>query len=155
MNLREFELDPKTGVYVSGKVGEIDYKDSSERYLFDRVKDLSSSSQELVNYIKDWPTEYHLSPLRANILRALDFLKPRRFKRVLELGAGCGAITRWLGENFEEIHAVEGSFERAAIARKRCKDLEGVKVFCANIQDLSPEPVYDIVTLIGARIGHD
>jgi len=152
MRLEEFKIDPQMVVYTSGNAREIDYRDSSERYLFDlfdRVKDLSSSSQELVNYIKDWPTEYHLSPLRANILRALDFLKPKRFRKVLELGAGCGAITRWLGENFEEVHAVEGSFERAAIARKRCKDLKGVKVFCANIQDLSPEPVYDIVTLIG------
>ena len=102
---------------------------------------------ELESHIKDWPSLYHFSAKRGNIFRALDFLSHN--SKVLELGAGCGAITRSLGESFQTVHAVEGNQVRASVAKERCRDLENVKVFCANIQDISFEKKYDVVTLIG------
>ncbi|HJP07642.1 MAG TPA: hypothetical protein QF882_09345, partial [Arenicellales bacterium] len=66
----------------------------------------------------DWALEYHLSPLRANILRGLD-LTGR--STALEIGAGCGAITRYLGDTGFEVDAVEGSASRARLARLRCR----------------------------------
>ena len=53
-------------------------------------------------------------------------------RKYWELGAGCGAITRYLGEKFATVFAVEGSFPRARVAKKRCSDLKGVSVLCAN-----------------------
>ena len=55
------------------------------------ARDKSSGSDELASHITTWPTEYHLSPSR------LDLLAPFSFKDldVLEIGAGCGALTRF------------------------------------------------------------
>ena len=77
------------------------YSDGShaEHYLqsvFERDIDLSSSSPDLKQYIKDWPSEYHLSNKRAQLLAGFDFDPALK---VLEVGCGCGAITRHLAEN--------------------------------------------------------
>jgi SAM-dependent methyltransferase len=95
----------------------------------------------------DWALEYHLSPLRANILRGLT-LKDR--KTVLEVGAGCGAITRYLGDQGFRVDAVEGSAARAQLAALRCHGLEGVSLVRANINDLTlPAATYDLVLFVG------
>ncbi len=60
------------------------------------LADPSSLSSELRAAITDWPSQYHLSAKRANLLRP--FAEDLRGKRVLEIGAGYGAITRYLGE---------------------------------------------------------
>jgi len=150
--LEDFKLDPQTKIFVSPNEEEIDYKDRSEEYILEVLRnasDVSSTSKELVRYIKDWPTKYHLSPKRAYLLRGLDFLKHCKYKKILELGSGCGSITRWLGENFEKVDAVEGNLFRTIVAKERCRDLKNVRFFCANIQSISFEKEYDIVTLIG------
>ena len=67
--------------------------------------------------------------MRHNLLRHLNFKKGAS---LLELGAGCGAITRQLGELGLDVTAVEGSPLRAKINRVRCSDLENVRVYAAN-----------------------
>jgi SAM-dependent methyltransferase len=129
-----------------------DYSDgqATEIYLdevLSSVTDLSSESKELHDCIRDWPSEYHLSGLRANLLKPLDLGKA---KRVLELGCGCGAISRYLGELGIEVDAVEGSPVRAKLAAKRCQDLPNVTVSTANFNDLElPKNYYDAVLYIG------
>jgi GT2 family glycosyltransferase/cytochrome c-type biogenesis protein CcmH/NrfG/SAM-dependent methyltransferase len=149
--LENFILDQSGRFFVApDNPSTIDYQDKGEDYVLQALEntaDITSTSKELESKIKDWPSNYHFSAKRANIFRALDFLNPD--SKVLELGAGCGAITRFLGEKFTEVHAVEGNPYRANIARERCRDLENVKIFCTNIQDASFENQYDIVTLIG------
>ncbi len=121
-----------------------------EKYLSEcltECTDLSSTSIELEQRIIDWPTEYHLSPMRVNALRAFSL---RGKKKVLELGAGCGTITRYLGELGSEVDAIEGSTARAALARLRCKDLDNVHIINANFNELNiPPNEYDGVFLIG------
>jgi precorrin-6B methylase 2 len=118
------------------------------------VKDRSVDSTEWAELIVDWSSEYHFSRLRANLLKPIPI---HAGQRVLELGAGCGAITRWLGELGAEVIAVEGSMQRAAIAAARCSDLPNVQVV---VQDLHDIPIFeaDWVTLIGvleySRIYH-
>lgn len=106
-------------------------------------------SPELRAHVKDWPTLYHLTPYRGTILDALGL--HARDARVLELGAGCGAVTRWLGERFHRVDAVEGSPARAWVARERTRDLPGVRVAAANFFDLdfAAGGGYDLATLIG------
>ena len=84
---------------------------------------------------------------RANLLRPFSFLDKRM--KVLELGAGCGALTRYFGENCHLVDAIEGSYVRASIARERCSDLDNVKIFVSDIFNLSFQEEYDIVSLIG------
>ena len=124
--------------------------DESERYLkkvLQSAEDLSSQSNELEEKAVDWPSEYHLSTYRGNLLRplALDGVE-----RVLEIGCGCGAITRYLGDRGIEVEAVEGSPIRAELARMRCRDLSNVEITASNLFDLVlPEDKYDAVLFIG------
>lgn len=125
--------------------------DEAEATLFSilsKAKDLSSKSYELQSKIVDWPTEYHLSSTRANLLRSLDLTG---VKRVLELGCGCGSITRYLGEHKHlQIDAVEGSATRANLAALRCRDLDNVTISVANFNDIEfPEDEYDLVLFVG------
>ncbi len=121
----------------------------SEKYLkkvFSEVKDLSSGSRELEEYINDWPSEYHLSHKRAQLLSGFRFDKSFR---VLEVGGGCGAITRFLGETFNEVISIEGSLKRARLAKLRNKDLKSVSILCAPFQDLIFKEKFDILFCIG------
>jgi hypothetical protein len=108
--------------------------------------DRSSLSWQLHDMAMSWVERYHFSVHRGAIVRCLPF---PRSKRVLELGAGCGAITRTLGERFDHVDAIEGSVQRARICAKRCEDLIGVRVFAADINKILPEPQYDLVFLVG------
>jgi cyclopropane fatty-acyl-phospholipid synthase-like methyltransferase len=125
-----------------------DGKEVEDRILetLKTTADLSVGSPELMATIEDWPTEYHFTDTRANLIRHLP-LTPGL--RVLELGAGCGAITRFLGECGCDVVAVEGSLVRARCTRERARDLENVSVYCANFQDIAFNRDFDVVTLIG------
>lgn len=153
INLNKLTADDR-GIYSHPDSSERDfaYSDGSdaERYLhevLDNASDLSSDSEELQLAIRDWPSEYHLSPKRANLLRPLP-LGPGA--RVLELGCGCGAITRYLGETGCDVEAIEGSAVRAGLARLRCRGLDNVSIVQANFNRLTlPDDEYDHVLLIG------
>jgi GT2 family glycosyltransferase/2-polyprenyl-3-methyl-5-hydroxy-6-metoxy-1,4-benzoquinol methylase len=109
--------------------------------------DVSLQSEELRRFQVDWPSIYHLSATRANLLRSISNV----FKgaSVLEIGAGCGAITRFLGEAGARVVALEGSPRRAAIAASRCRDLPDVAVVNERFDAFAPEQRFDVVTLIG------
>ncbi|HER62908.1 MAG TPA: class I SAM-dependent methyltransferase, partial [Desulfobacteraceae bacterium] len=131
----------------------IDYSDgdAAENTLMEILRgtrDRSSYSLELEAAIYDWISEYHLSSERANIYRFLDL---EGVQNGLELGAGCGAITRYLGELGMSLDAVEGNRRRAEICRLRCNELENVSIVHANFNKLRlPEATYDAVFLNGA-----
>jgi len=125
-----------------------DGEDAEERLLavLRQCRDVSSASAELRPHIADWPSEYHLSPARHNLLRPFAF---RPSDRILELGCGCGAITRFLGESGAAVLGVEGSRRRARIAAERCRDLSNVRVACDNLASFQTAERFDVVTLIG------
>jgi hypothetical protein len=157
MRLQDFVLDRGTGVRHAPAAGTpAGYLDGAEAYLLDVLtgaRDRGTGSPELDALVRDWPSEYHLTPLRATLLDAFGFASGDA--RVLELGAGCGAVTRWLGEHCAHVDAIEGDVARARVARARCADLDRVEVFVANFSELEPDPVYDLVTLIGVlEYGH-
>lgn len=150
IRLDDFQCDA-CGVMVSGSSGTpAGYMDGAEGYLssvLQKSRDLGSFSRELMAAVKDWPSLYHLSPYRTTILDCLGLRIGRA--RVLELGAGCGAVTRWLGEKFHDVTSIEGNYQRAKVARLRCRDLSSVKIYSANFLDLDLSRKFDIATLIG------
>ena len=142
-----------SGVYASEKHPfGLSYSDgdAEEEYIYKAVstaKDISSLSEELSSFERDWSSECHLSSKRANVFRALDF---NGIHTILEVGSGCGAITRFLGEQGGSVDAVEGSLRRAEITRQRCRDLDNVSVIHADFNRLHlPPDHYDVAFLTG------
>lgn len=149
-----YSYDETAKVWHRGGGTSFSYSDGddTENSILDAlqgVADRSMFSADLYKVQKDWASTYHFSALRGNLLRPLHKHLSSGI-RVLELGCGCGAITRYLGECGGDILAVEGSARRARIAALRCADLPNVTVLADRIQDI-PEEVgaFDVVTLVG------
>jgi len=127
----------------------VDYLEGAEERVFEilsTTQDLSSLSDELEVQGTNWFERYNLTKSRANILRPLN-LGPD--DTVLEVGAGCGAITRYLGETCGTVDALEPVRVRARVARQRTRDLSNVEVFVGGVEDLPPEPAYDTIVMVG------
>jgi 2-polyprenyl-3-methyl-5-hydroxy-6-metoxy-1,4-benzoquinol methylase len=138
-------------VWARSEFKSIAYSDGDqvEDRILDIVKnakDVSVLSSEFREHCTDWATLYHLSSARANVLRPL---KSHIKGDVLEIGAGCGAITRFLGECGANVLALEGSLRRASIARERTRDLSNVTVLAEKFSDFEVAHKFDVVTLIG------
>lgn len=128
---------------------DLGYADGAEGRLAEIVggaTDLSSASRELADQATDWATSYSLVPSRANLLRSVD-LRPDM--RVLEIGCGCGPITRYLGERAGLVDSIEPMQARATVARLRTRDLDGVQVYVGTLDDVPAEPTYDVVVVVG------
>ncbi len=144
-----YTLEPATGVRVRDGFAGIAYADGGEQRILDLLlaaKDLSTGSEELAGAIRSWPDEAHLSPARANLLRPFRIAPGAT---VLELGAGCGALTRYLGECGAVVHALEGAYVRARCAAARTRDLPNVSVYYDDLSCFEPPALYDLVTLVG------
>lgn len=151
-NTRKYSLNDDINVYCNNEYKSINYSDgdSIEQKIYEIIcntNDLSVLSTELRSHCVDWPTVYHLGSERANILRP--FEKLLKGADVLEIGAGCGAITRFLGESGANVLAVEGSLRRAKIARSRTRDLDNVTVLAEKFADFETDHKFDVITLIG------
>ncbi len=148
----DFQRDDERNIWAlktaSGGFGYSD-GDRSENYVLSVIQnatDTSVMSDELAAGMKDWPSTYHLHHQRANLLRAVsDHLSGP----ILEIGAGCGLLTRFMGEEGHQVFALEGSGRRAATIGARCRDLDNVTVINANLQDLKTDQKFQTITLIG------
>jgi SAM-dependent methyltransferase len=158
----QYVWDQTRGLYARPGTTGLEYSDGDDveerlAQIVERARDRSVLSLELARAITDWPSRYHLSPLRANLLRPLAGL----FRgTTLEVGAGCGALTRFAGECGGQVTAVEGSLRRASIASVRCRDLPNVTVVCDRFDAFPALTTYDVVTLVGvlewaSRYGSD
>lgn len=139
--------DPETGIRLLD--GHLSYRDGSEASVLEILRgatDRSSGSDELAAAISDWPTRYHFSRLRSNLVRPLR-LGPGI--RILEVGAGTGAITRYLGETGAEVVALEGNLERARATAVRCSELANVEVVCGPFAEFEDAGGFDLVCVVG------
>ncbi|MGB0908832.1 MAG: class I SAM-dependent methyltransferase, partial [Nitrospirales bacterium] len=151
-SLKNYTRDESSNVWQRPAYAGIAYSDGNEiedrlRNIITQARDVSVMSVELAGHYSDWPSRYHLSNQRANLLRP--FEEDIQGKQVLEVGAGCGAITRYLGEIGAEVVALEGSLRRASIAALRCRDLENVTVVAEAVHTFECAQKFDVVTLIG------
>lgn len=146
-----YTRDLDTGVWVRSDFQGIAYSDGDNAEtelarIIREAKDVSVLSDELPQHCTDWAKLYHLSAVRGNILRPFEHLLKGR---VLEIGAGCGAISRYLGECGADLLCLEGSPRRAAIAASRTRGLDNVTVLAERFDDFKIDEQFDVVTLIG------
>ena len=93
-----------------------------------------------------WPLLYHLSPERRNLLEWYPF---RRDAALLEIGAGCGALTGLFCEKMARVTAVELSTKRSRIIERRYADRPNLEIMAGNFTDMVFDRSFDYVTLIG------
>ena len=129
-----------TDLYSDGDIEEelLALVSEHERAEYDR----------LIAEKKSWPVLYHLSDLRGNILRQIPM---DGTEKVLEIGAGCGAVTGALATKAAKVDCVELSKRRSMINAKQNRGYDNIEIYVGNFETIEPElPAdYNIVTLIG------
>jgi 2-polyprenyl-3-methyl-5-hydroxy-6-metoxy-1,4-benzoquinol methylase len=127
------------------------YLDSSEKYLakfFDKpeAENDEKIQKELKKRHLSWPIKYHLSPQRHMLLNWYPF---RTDSSLLEIGAGCGAITGVFVNKLKQIDSNELSPSRAQVIYNRFRNVPNLNILTGDINDLKTKIQYDYVTLIG------
>lgn len=93
-----------------------------------------------------WAEEYHLSPLRHNLLKWFPF-DPKG--TVLEVGAGCGALTGLLCQKSAKVTALEYSRQRSLITAMRHSQRSNLDIIVGGLQDFVSDQKFDYITVIG------
>lgn len=139
------------------KIGNVkinyEYYDESDTYSDGDIEDVllnivrNNDEYEKVIYNTDnFAIFYHLSKRREFIIEPMNISSE---EKVLEIGAGCGAITGALAAKAKYVHCVELSKRRAMInAYKNCKR-DNIEIFVGNYQKIKFVERYDVITLIG------
>ncbi len=115
----------------------------------DRILALCESGrpmQEILMENDDWPILYHLSDVRENVLEWYDF-DPEA--SLLEIGAGCGAITGLFCRRVKRVVCNDLSRRRSTINATRNARYGNLEIYVGNFQDLKLSEKFDYVTLIG------
>jgi 2-polyprenyl-3-methyl-5-hydroxy-6-metoxy-1,4-benzoquinol methylase len=93
-----------------------------------------------------WMEEYHLSPVRHNLLKWFPFV-PK--STTLEVGAGCGALTGLLCQKSSNVTALEYSKQRALITTMRHSQRSNLEIVVGGLQDFVSSQKFDYITVIG------
>lgn len=95
---------------------------------------------------KRWPILYHLSPVRQNIL---EWYPIQGDAEVLEVGAGCGAVTGALCRKAKRVTCIELSKKRSLINANRNREYDNLEIMVGNFNDVKLDKKFDYITLIG------
>ncbi len=134
MNLKWYKGD----VYSDGDIEDVIIN------IIDSTKGQDYGEAVTNNF--SWPTYYHLSDLRKNILNWYSF---KEDSSVLEIGCGMGAITPVLCDKCKDVTAVELSKRRATATQHRCRNKSNLEIIVGNLNDIEFEKKFDYITLIG------
>ncbi len=130
--------------------GTDEYSDGSvEDLLLETVKQYGDI--DYMPFIHDnfsWPVLYHLSSIREGILDWYPFSPD---DEVLEIGAGCGAVTGALLKNSCHVTSLDLSFKRSLINAYRHRDYDNLDIYVSNFEDYVGKfpKKYSCITLIG------
>ncbi len=89
---------------------------------------------------------YLTTDIRANILEWYPFKKS---DSILEIGSGCGTLTRVLCEKSGSVTSVEASKRRAEITFERNKEYDNLNVIVGNYGAFPLDKKFDYIVLIG------
>lgn len=123
-------------LYSDGDIEEEILKIVKENDDYDKILEIDTR----------WPVLYHLSPIRRNLIDSFYF---ENNEKVLEIGAGCGAITSVLSEKFKRVDCIELSKKRSIINGYKNKKSQNINIYVGNFQDVKINEKYDLITLIG------
>jgi precorrin-6B methylase 2 len=94
----------------------------------------------------DFVFEYHLSPVRHNLLKWYPFDAQ---ECLLDIGTGCGALAGLFASKVTRVTALEYSPRRARITALRHPEQENLELIVGGLQDLETAQTYKYVTAIG------
>ena len=125
-----------------------DGDDTENRLLSIVEENAPDAYNDIIMREGSWPLLYHLSPIRENIIAWYPF---RRGASVLELGAGCGAVTGALLNRGLDVCAVDLSLRRSRINATRHADCGELEICVGAIEDVLAGigRQFDYVLLIG------
>lgn len=119
----------------------------------DEILEIAKNHREeefdrIIGEKKSWPVLYHLSSQRENIAGWIPF---RGTEKVLEIGAGPGAVTGILSKKCRSVTCVELSKKRSLINAYRHRDADNIVIHVGNFEDIEPEldRDFDYIFLIG------
>lgn len=133
MNLKFYQNEDR---YSDGDV---------ENDILAMVKE-NKSIQDIPPKEVNYPIVYHLSKVRENILSWYPF---REEETVLEVGAGCGAITGLLCRKLKHVTSVDLSKRRSDINYARNKEYDNLDIYVGNLNDMIFEEKFDYIVLNG------
>ncbi|MDD7738993.1 MAG: class I SAM-dependent methyltransferase [Fusicatenibacter sp.] len=143
--------------YIGKVLLNLDYYDGEDAYsdgeIEDRLLEIVKTTdrkdyQKIILSEGSWPIFYHLSPQRENILDWYEFSEGAS---VLEIGAGCGAISGVLCRRAKRVVANDLSRRRSRINAYKNQDADNLEIMVGNFNLVSEklEERFDYVTLIG------
>lgn len=115
----------------------------------DRLLALAESGRDVEEILREnneWAILYHLSDIRENLLDWYEF-NPEA--TLLEIGAGCGAVTGLFCRKVRQVTAVDLSKKRSTINATRNGNRGNLKIMVGNFEDIVIKEKFDYVTLIG------
>ena len=144
INLGYSILNPYSRLYVNDKPSILYSDGSVENIILNRLKELPNEAlarqDELEKAIIDWPTKYHFSWERVNILKPVEFNSK---DNLLELGGGTGIISEFICEKVDKLITIEGTLNRAKSIAERTKNYKNHDIIVADFLD------FDLVDLFG------
>jgi len=127
--------------------GSDTYSDGDvENEILGIVKSKDFDLEGIIEQDDRWPILYHFTPIRRNILEWYDF-NPQG--SLLEIGAGCGAVTGLFSDKLTSVTAIEMSMRRAEILANRYRDRKNIEIIVGDLFDIELDQQYDYITLIG------
>ena len=127
--------------------GSFDGGERAIHALFERPEsELRPEIEAILATAPDWLTQYHLSPQRRLLLSWYGF---PRDATVLEIGAGCGALTGLLCDRAAHVVANEKFLVRAEALARRLADRANLRVVAGGIEHVALDEPADVVVCVG------
>jgi SAM-dependent methyltransferase len=110
-------------------------------------RDVEAQIQEILENNPAWALRVHLDPQRLHLL---DWYNFRKDASLLELGAGCGALTGLFCQKLRHVDTVDLSMRRSQILLRRHRHYDNLRVFVGDLHSLARRGgSYDYITVIG------
>lgn len=138
---------------MDGGILNLDYYSGEDLYCDGEIEDellkIVTEHEDYTEILKQddrWPVLYHLSNIRENLFDWYEFDKA---DDILEIGAGCGALTGLLCRKAGRVTCIELSKKRSTINAVRNRKYSNLEILVGNFEDIPVERKFDYVTLIG------